>query len=200
MPGRRALLSGLVVVALLAATVAASYLAYDSERDDAQGGRPGARRPGRRRGARRRRQPRFGAEGRLGDRRQGRRHRSGPVSGVCARGDRAARPPLAFHGPPGSTADERAAFEADLGRPITPAGARRRREPARRLERHLSARRGHLSRTRQRGAQFLGLDTLSDPTRAEAARRAIQASAAAALAAAEDRSDRRDRDRRCTRR
>ena len=35
MPGRRALLSSLVVVALLAATVAGSYLAYDSERDDA---------------------------------------------------------------------------------------------------------------------------------------------------------------------
>jgi serine phosphatase RsbU (regulator of sigma subunit) len=35
MPGRRSLLSGLVVLALLAATVAVSYLAYDSERDDA---------------------------------------------------------------------------------------------------------------------------------------------------------------------
>lgn len=35
MPGRRALLSGVVVVALLAATVAVSYLAYDSERDGA---------------------------------------------------------------------------------------------------------------------------------------------------------------------
>src|SRR5688572_2777487 len=35
MPGRRTLLSGLAVVALLAATVAAAYLAYDSERDEA---------------------------------------------------------------------------------------------------------------------------------------------------------------------
>ncbi len=35
MPGRRTLLSSLVVVALLAATAAVAYLAYDSERDDA---------------------------------------------------------------------------------------------------------------------------------------------------------------------
>ena len=35
MPGRRTLLSGLVIVALLVATVTASYLSYDSERDDA---------------------------------------------------------------------------------------------------------------------------------------------------------------------
>ena len=35
MPGRRTLLTGLVVLALLAATAAASYLAYDSERDAA---------------------------------------------------------------------------------------------------------------------------------------------------------------------
>ncbi len=175
MPGRRALLSGFVVVALLAATVIASYLAYDSERDDA-------------------READLELVDRVADQASndvanlasGLRGASGIVDkdgGVdpvrfraFAREVISGSPALGLSWAPRVEAGERDAFEADLGRTIL------QLEP----DGDVSPRRGSSDtylpvvvtypNTAAR-REFLGLDTLSDPTRAEAARRAVQVSA-----------------------
>ena len=192
MPRRRALLSGLVVVALLAATVVASYLAYDSERDDAMASDRGAGGEGRRGSERRDGRDRVGAQGRLGDRRQGRRRRPGPIPCLRPGGDPRAHPPSASRGRPGSRRRSRAAFEAKLGRTITRLGPDGGVSPQTASDdTYLPVAVTYPNTAARR--QFLGLEHAlgSDPRRRRTERDPDLR--AATLAAAHDRPDRPDR-------
>ena len=173
MPGRRTLLSGLVVLALLAATAAVAYLAYDSERDDA-----------------------MDADLELSERvatearaevvaiASGLRGASGIVDKdgsldpvrfrAFARDVTERSPALGLSWAPRIDGSERAAFEEELGREITgldPDGDIVPRDSSGDV--YLPVSNTYPNTFARR--EFLGLDSLSDPTRAAAARNAIKA-------------------------
>ncbi len=175
MPGRRALLSSLVVVALLLATAAGSYLAYESERDDAMD-------------ADLELSERVAAEARADvmNVASGLRgaaaivNEDGGIDPVRFRAfarDVIERSPfLGLSWAPKVDDEDRAAFEEELGRPITrldPDGGGVTSLPSSN-DTYLPLAITYPSTAGRR--QFLGLDTLSDPTRAAAARAAIKAS------------------------
>ena len=171
---RRTLLSGLAVVALLAATVAASYLAYDSERDAAMD-------------ADLELVERVATEARaeVAAVASGLRGASGIVDKdggvdpvrfrVFAREVTKASPVVGLSWAPRIDAADRSAFEKRIGRSISRLG------PAGEVEPDVPAKETYLPiavtypNTAQR-REFLGVDTLSDPTRAAAALGAIRAS------------------------
>ena len=175
MPGRRALLSSLAVVALLVVTMAGSYLAYDSERDDAMDADMEI-------------SERVAAEARadIVSIAAGLRGAAAIVDkdgGIDPARFRAfARdviersPFLGLSWAPRVDGEDRTAFEKELGRPIsrldTEGGGVRSLPSSNDTYLPLAVTYPNTVGRRQ----FLGLDTLSDPTRAAAARAAIQAS------------------------
>lgn len=176
MPGRRALLSGLVVLALLAATVAVSYLAHDSERDDAMD-------------ADLELAERVAAEARANvvSVASGLRGASGIVDKdgrfdpvrfrAFAREVTERSAALGLSWAPRIADEDRAGFEEDLGRPITQLDADGGVSPLRASsDTYMPLAVTYPNTVARR--EFLGLDTLSDPTRATAARNAIEASEA----------------------
>jgi len=176
MPGRRTLLSGLVVAALLAASATVSYLAYVEERDAA------------------RQTDTELAERAADDARQdiitvaaGLRGASGIVdkdggldSGrfrVFAREVTQRSSFLGLSWAPRVFAEDRAAFEESFGRPITRLGPEGGVVPIEeQSEVYLPLARTYPNSVARR--EFLGFDTLSDPIRAAAARNAIKANEA----------------------
>ena len=173
MPGRRTLLSGLVVLALLAATAAVAYLAYDSERDDA-----------------------MDADLELSERvatearaevvaiASGLRGASGIVDKdgsldpvrfrAFARDVTERSPALGLSWAPRIDETERAEFEEELGRAITGLDSDGDVVPRDSSgDVYLPVSNTYPSTLARR--EFLGLDSLSDPTRAAAARAAIKA-------------------------
>ena len=174
MPGRRALLSGLAVVALLAATATASFLAYDSERDDAMDADLDL-------------VERVAAEARaeVVNIASGLRGAAGIVDkdgGVdpirfraFARDVTERSPALGLSWAPRIEEEERAAFEQDLDRAITELDPDGTVSPLKApSDTYLPLAVTYPNTAARR--EFLGVDTLSDPTRAAAARGAIQAS------------------------
>jgi serine phosphatase RsbU (regulator of sigma subunit) len=174
MPRRRALLSGLVVMALLAATVTASYLAYESERDEAEA-------------ADMELVERVAAEAsdEIARIASGLRGASGIVDKdggldpvrfrAFAREVTKGSPALGLSWAPRIDDEERAAFEAKLGRTITELSPDGEVTPLRATsDSYLPIAVTYPNTTSRR--QLLGLDTLSDPTRAEVAQSAIRVS------------------------
>jgi CHASE1-domain containing sensor protein len=173
MPGRRTLLSGLVVLALLVATAVASYTAYESERDDAMD-------------ADLELSERVAAEARANvvSVASGLRGASGIVDKdgsldpvrfrAFARDVIDRSPALGLSWAPRIESDERAAFEEALDRTITgfgPDGEVASQEATGDV--YLPVATTYPNTPARR--ELLGLDTLSDPTRAAAARKAIDA-------------------------
>ena len=173
MPGRRTLLSGLVVLALLVATAAAAYAAYDSERDDAMD-------------ADLELAERVAAEARaeMVGIASGLRGASGIVDkdgGVdpvrfraFARDVTERSPALGLSWSPRIEGLERVEFEEDLGRTISGFDSNGDVVPRRSSQDVYLPLAVTYPNTADR-RQVLGLDTLSDPTRAAAARDAIKA-------------------------
>ncbi len=173
MPGRRTLLSGLVVLALLALTVAASFLVYDSQRDAAieadeeLAGRAAAE-----------------ARSDVVSLAAGLRGASGIVNNgggvdprrfrVFAREVVERSPFLGLSWAPRVDKEGREGFETALGRPLTGLRPNGNLAPLTETsDTYLPVANTYPNTTARR--RFLGLDALSDPTRATAARAAIDA-------------------------
>ena len=173
MPGRRTL-SGLVVLALLAATALASYFVYENEREAA---RDEDRDLARQVALDARQEVVSVASGLRGSagivdqdgRLEPRRFRT------FARDVFERSPFLGLSWAPRVSSAERAAFEADLGRPITRLTSEGdlARLPSGAADAHLPLAVTYPNSLKRR--ELLGFDALSDPARAEVARDAIEA-------------------------